>query len=729
MGLLEKALEYKKEINRKGKETLIDRIKGPAETEFLEDISPSDTDDENAGLSPEGQDIQAEEEGGREPDEIMDISEEIYEIDSTNDTAEKEDSLDIGDDILDDELFELPDDDASSPIDILKEQQERRAGTRTGAQEERKSPENGTAGEAAGYDDDSPIGPEDAPVIPKFGSIKPGEEKKSRPEKVPDIISAAEEKADTGEAGTIPAKESAEEADIVDAGPDSEKKAPAGEKEVGRYFDDEEDEEDEVVYTFDDFQDFPVLYEIIKDISRADTKDELYDVIIFSVNGQLGCSSSSIMIASPDDDSKWFIASSLGIEIREDLFFNLSEGILKNLRRNIIDIDDFKDDPECADQYEQFLSVDTKLITPIVFKKKLLGALILGEKITGEAYTEQEFGLILSVCNASATLFNKVATIERLNNESLRLKSDLDYSIHLTDLQDSILRNASIRSMEKIIQKEFEYLWVEYYAVFIKDNRDDSYIPFVVEVDDFLTLKSSGFKINSKNIFLDYIRGLEAGEKVEMFDKVEAVRSAFDQNLFKKMSQLWIYPFKVGKDLIGFITVFKIRDKILEQEIDRHLRGLTKTLFSAFLSIRQLDPEETRYVDNVELIFKRIGNELSGAKQMNIPLTIVLFSVKNFKRYASLYGYNESVQLINSCVDIIKSRLADTDFSARIDRNKIIIVLPGKDKKYAVPMANFLRNEIMQGFKRKEMQLLITFLMAEFPGDGEDLQTLLDSID
>ena len=195
------------------------------------------------------------------------------------------------------------------------------------------------------------------------------------------------------------------------------------------------------------------------------------------------------------------------------------------------------------------------------------------------------------------------------------------------------------------------------------------------------------------------------------------------------MSLLWIYPFRVGKELIGFITVFKIRDKILEHEIDRHLRRLSKTFFSSFLSIREVDPEENRYIDNVEIILKRIDGELTGAKQMNIPLTIVLFSIKNFKRYSNLYGYRESVNLINYCVSIIKSRLAESDFSARIDRNKIVIVLPGKDKKYAIPLANFLRNEIMQGFKRKEMQLLITFLMSEFPADGDDLQTLLDIID
>ena len=41
MGLLEKAYEYKKEINRKGGMTLIDTIEGPAETKMIKEDSNS----------------------------------------------------------------------------------------------------------------------------------------------------------------------------------------------------------------------------------------------------------------------------------------------------------------------------------------------------------------------------------------------------------------------------------------------------------------------------------------------------------------------------------------------------------------------------------------------------------------------------------------------------------------------------------------------------------------
>ena len=84
---------------------------------------------------------------------------------------------------------------------------------------------------------------------------------------------------------------------------------------------------------------------------------------------------------------------------------------------------------------------------------------------------------------------------------------------------------------------------------------------------------------------------------------------------------------------------------------------------------------------------------------------------------------------MNNAETIITNRLSDGDFASKIDRNKFLIVLVGKNKKFAVPFANALKNEIVQQFSDKELQLLVTFLMAEYPVDGSDLYSLLDAID
>ncbi len=78
--------------------------------------------------------------------------------------------------------------------------------------------------------------------------------------------------------------------------------------------------------------------------------------------------------------------------------------------------------------------------------------------------------------------------------------------------------------------------------------------------------------------------------------------------------------------------------------------------------------------------------------------------------------------------DFRSARLSDKDFSVRYDRHKILIVLPGKDKKYAVPLANAVCNELVKNFSTHEAQLLVTFLTAAYPLDGKDTSGLIDAV-
>jgi len=152
------------------------------------------------------------------------------------------------------------------------------------------------------------------------------------------------------------------------------------------------------------------------------------------------------------------------------------------------------------------------------------------------------------------------------------------------------------------------------------------------------------------------------------------------------MTYLWIYPFKMGNHLEGFFIVTDINDSTRENEVHNKINRLTMVLFSYILNIRNLDTHELMYVDYVEPVMRRIERELVNAKNLRIPLTVILFSIKNFKRYYSLFGKDEAMKVLNSLEEIIRSRLADPDFSVRYDRNKFLIILPGKNKKYSIPL-------------------------------------------
>ena len=202
----------------------------------------------------------------------------------------------------------------------------------------------------------------------------------------------------------------------------------------------------------------------------------------------------------------------------------------------------------------------------------------------------------------------------------------------------------------------------------------------------FLGICENNFSIPYGHPFVEYVNELKGSVKIDDFKRMKVFADTFTERQKNLMTYLWIYPFKMGNHLEGFFIVTDINDSTRENEVHNKINRLTMVLFSYILNIRNLDTHELMYVDYVEPVMRRIERELVNAKNLRIPLTVILFSIKNFKRYYSLFGKDEAMKVLNSLEEIIRSRLADPDFSVRYDRNKFLIILPGKNKKYSIPL-------------------------------------------
>lgn len=715
MGLLEKALKYKKDINDMGKETLIDKIAGPAETEVLaQDDSPVDegirevvlTDNPGNGDDAPPQNLEEEgnpsPESGDEPgDEGVSVSSVEQEQDAEEDTIvtlSEEDLVEAFEEEADqhatrDELFQLPEVDEESPLETLKEQQE---SVQAGVVDEEIAAERPAPREDV-LKDEEPFGPDDEPPIPSpekvSGEAERAAEKESSPKMVKEPIPRRIRERATG-------GEDAQPAGTVVKRPDKK------------------------------FQDFLVLYEIGKEIVAAGSREELYDVILFSIMGQIGAASSSIMVPS-DDPRRWIIVDSRGVTVRDPLlYFSTEDRIFQSIirGRELIDIEQYKDLPEHRDEYYKFISIDARLLSPMSYEGEMIGTIVLGDKITIGDYSEEERDFIQSVCEIAAIALKKINEIEKLKDENGRYLTELEYAQEIEAFVHRLVEGANMRGLSDTIREYFEQLGIISYALFLRSEDRSEFIPFVVEEQDFLALNESGFSVQADHPFITYAMQHAGTTRID-FEKVVEIHELLQDRILKKISIFWLYPFTVGMTLIGFLIVFRIDDTGREAEIESKLQRLSDGLFTSIMTVRRYDTEETRHIDTVDVVLRRAEEALENAKNLRMPLTLMLFSIKNFKRYYSLYGYHEATKLIQFIEETIVGRLSTHDFSARIDRNKILIVLPGKNKKYAVPLANAIRNEVLQGFKKKEMQLLITFLTAEYPEDGEDLYALLDAID
>ena len=646
MGLLEKALQYKQNMNNKGEDTLIDRIKGPADTELVDSF---------------------------DNDETIKV------------TVSKEDEVKIGDSKLtaggniesnissDDDLFDLPEADNVLPSEKLNSQKiSREAQTQVVSpiiQKDNNSRESDIFGAA------------DEPVISKNKLIESGAQSKTLKNKTDDAF------------------------------PDS-------------------NTADETSISSSRFSDIIVLYEIEKDIIKAETREDLFDVILFSIMGQIGVSSTSIMLPA-GIGNKWMIAESRGVEIdRRGIEFTSADSVLKKILFNnrIADIENYNKD-EFKDEYLKYISIDARILMPMIKDDNALGVIVLGNKITGDDYKDEDFDFIKSIADLSARVLHNLSINEKYIKQIDDLKKNTEIILEAEVLQEKILSFSNIEEIQSEIKKYFLSLGIDSYGIFNRFENDATYKPVIVENEDFLLLKELDFNIKLTSNFSRYIFSLGQVVDINDFKKAEIARDVFSESQINKMSHLRIYPFSIAKKSWGFIALFRIRHSANLEQIDARMTRISKYIFPYINSVRDINFKENKYIDNIEILYKRIDDEIINARSLGIPLTLVLFSIKNYKRYFNLYGFEEVKKLFESFEKIIKSRLADGDFSVRYDRHKILIILPGKDKKFAVPLANSIRNELLSVYQQKEVQLLLTYLTAEYPEDGTNLYSLIDTID
>jgi GAF domain-containing protein/GGDEF domain-containing protein len=648
MGLLERALQYKQRLNSDGRETLIDTIKGPAETDFVLKTDAS-------AIDSTVQDDEHRDEVAAEAGEKKDIS--SPEDSSESFISENDDSgIDIDSD---------PDSNSESESFSV---------------DENKTEENtGEENIILSNDADSQF-----------------------------IEESSEDISGDNEA-------------VIDAGIENDDVSAEGEGS-------DLPPMPEMPY----FDDYMVLFEIQKEFYRNESVEEVFGTILFSVMGQLGVSSASILFPDKEDINRFVVADSSGLKISDsNLSWNKNEGILKIIEesREVVDIDQLKDDADLREEYFNFISINTRLLVPMFADEELIGAVCVGEKINGEDFNTTEINFLNSLSQMAANVVSFVEKFEKAESERIAFRIESEILSDVEFFQNSLLDTSNAESLTDNIRKNFYSLGLESYAIFLQQDDGEDYYPAFFEEDDNMGFGDSGFIIRNDNRFISFLVRKNASIIVDNFVDSAVINDTFGSRRLEKMEQFIAYPFVITGKLTGFIAIFKINPAIDLPDIDIRIRKISKFLFPYIDRIFQLDPENNLYRDLTSNVYSRIENEIRKADELGIPLTLLLFSIKNYKRFYDRFGGVETGLLFSRIESIIKGRLSTGDFSAKIDRHKFIAVFPGKDRKFAATFSSVIKNEITAHYGSSDFKLLVSFITAEFPVDGNDLYSLLDVLD
>jgi len=78
-------------------------------------------------------------------------------------------------------------------------------------------------------------------------------------------------------------------------------------------------------------------------------------------------------------------------------------------------------------------------------------------------------------------------------------------------------------------------------------------------------------------------------------------------------------------------------------------------------------------------------------KRYRVPFSFILLDIDYFKRTNDTYGHQVGDQVLKQTVDLISSRLRQTDIFARYGGEEFAIFLPHTKREFAVKLAEELR--------------------------------------
>ncbi len=341
---------------------------------------------------------------------------------------------------------------------------------------------------------------------------------------------------------------------------------------------------------------------------------------------------------------------------------------------------------------------------------------------------------------------NQLTDRIRTNMDELKSYSDKTTQINL-EIQKRVLVLSSLLQISSLISqgaKLEDILRLTTEKSRLLANSDISFLLFLEEETGALYVKVSE-GLNSQHV--SKIR-LEPGQdmynrllkinKALILDKDNAlpenVQLAFTDK-FKSKNLLIVPVFLMGR-VIGVLGIGNIQEGFSYEKDDMDLMNILarQVAISVENDLLMHRVEKLEVKDaltglyNDSFIRNRLQEEIKRAIRYQRPCALVLFNIDNFKEFQNEFGLLHSEAALKKIANLIRESVTDTDRVARSGDNEFAVVLPERNKRQALGLAEEIRKKIEFSFAEEpdaNKRLSISGSVSENPLDGVDAERLI----
>jgi len=195
-------------------------------------------------------------------------------------------------------------------------------------------------------------------------------------------------------------------------------------------------------------------------------------------------------------------------------------------------------------------------------------------------------------------------------------------------------------------------------------------------------------------------------------------------------------PLRWQQQTIGMIGVvrwnipFTPTDQAMLESIGVEVGTAMENAHRYAAAVQAADCDSVTGLYNHRAIHQRLDEALAHARQDNLPLTVIMMDLNNFKRFNDTYGHPVGDQVLKRVAYVLASHCRSSDILGRYGGDEFIAVLPATDTATAFEVAKRLREGMAQeGFRRtgeqRTVPVTLSFGLATFPTDSDNRHDLL----
>jgi len=125
---------------------------------------------------------------------------------------------------------------------------------------------------------------------------------------------------------------------------------------------------------------------------------------------------------------------------------------------------------------------------------------------------------------------------------------------------------------------------------------------------------------------------------------------------------------------------------------------------------------------------QRIKEEISKSKRYNIPFSIIMLDIDDFKKYNDTFGHMEGNKVLKKISNLLKKLLRSTDIIIRFGGEEFLIILPQISKKEALLVAEKIREKVVEIHLKKQVSISggVATYLSDTKTTDENLLRLAD---